>query len=191
MEGQPRRFATPKDNYVAVVFDTDAQAADGLHELWGLDDRGEITVHGAAVIRRDRSGRIQVATKHTDPGLRTAVGVGVGALLGLMAAPVAAGIGIGAATGGIIGFIGDRVKSVEREQAGQEAGLNIADGQSAVIAEVSEDWTVPIDTAMSALGGTVYRRPRDTVRTDMFTSAYFCDKLVPYDFQPHFERDAP
>lgn len=65
------------DNYIAVVFDTDAKAAAGLHSLWDLDTRGDITVHGAAVIHRDQYGYVQVATKNTDPGVRTALGASI------------------------------------------------------------------------------------------------------------------
>jgi len=95
------------DNYVAVVFDTESHASAGLHELWRLDDVGEITVHGTAVIRRNLTGHIEVATKNTDPGRRTAIGVGIGALIGLIAGPAGAAVAIGAASGGIAGLVTD------------------------------------------------------------------------------------
>src|SRR5271167_3444320 len=101
------------DNYIAVVFSNDQQAADGLHELWNLDALGQITVHGAAVLHRDDLGYIHVATKQTDPGLRTAVGIGLGALLGALAGPIgvaagaaaAAAVGTGAAIGATAGGV--------------------------------------------------------------------------------------
>ncbi len=71
------------DNYPAIVVDNDARAYDGLHSLWNLDASGDITVHGAAVIHRDSYGYVDVATKDTDPGARTAIG----ALLGALGAP--------------------------------------------------------------------------------------------------------
>lgn len=148
------------DNYVAIVFDSDAKAYDGLHALWKLDADGDVTVHGAAVIHRDASGVIDVATKETEPGVRTAVGIGIGVLLGALAGP------IGAAGGGA-------------------AGLTLPRGKSAVIAEVSEDWTTPIDTMAQRLGGTVYRRGKGDIRNDAWDWDY-SDSLYPYDYQPTF-----
>ncbi len=196
------------DNYVAIVFNNVDAATDGLHELWKLDLRGDITVHGAAVLHRDRYGYIQVATKHTDPGLRTAIGIGVGALLGALAGPVgvAAGVagastivagtaaGIGAATGGVIGLTADAVKSGEHEEAAYESGFVLDRGQSAVIAEISEDWTTPLDTAMKALGGKIYRRPKGAVRKDSIDPGlgtypdypYYPYHLYPYDYDPYW-----
>jgi uncharacterized membrane protein len=180
------------DNYVAVVFDSDAKAADGLHEMWQLDSDGEVTVHGAAVLRRDTYGQIQVATKNTDPGLRTAVGIGLGAVIGALAGPVGAAasasavataMGIGAATGGAVGLTADAVKSDEHEQAAYESGFVIRPGQSAVVAEISEDWTTPVDTAMARLGGKVYRRQKGDVNDD---AMFGYDYMYPYDYDPYW-----
>lgn len=188
------------DNYVSVVFDDEKEASDGLHELWRLDSAGDITVHGAAVLRRDKFGYVQVATKQTDPGLRTAIGVGLGALLGALAGPIGAAAGasiaagtaagIGAAAGGAVGLTADAVKSGEHEEAAYESGFVLRDGQSAVVAEITEDWTTPVDTAMTRLGGIVFRRPKDSVRSDSVAGGpdypdypYY---LYPYDYDPYF-----
>jgi uncharacterized membrane protein len=140
------------NNYIAVVFNSDEAASDGLHELWILDGRRQITVHGAIVLHRDKFGHIDVATRQTNPSLRTAIGVGVGALLGALA-----------------GF-----------------GFSIANGQSAVIAEVSEDLTEPIDSEMKRFGGAVYRRAKSTVSSNAFGPDYYPNYLYPYDYGPAF-----
>ena len=184
------------DNYIAIIFDTDKEAFSGLHALWNLDDSGDITVHGAAVVHRDQLGTIQVATKQTNPGLRTAVGVGIGALLGALAGPIGAAAGatvaagtaagIGAAAGGVVGLAADAVKSDEHEQAAYESGFVLSPGQSAVVAEVSEDWTTPIDTTMSRLGGVVFRRSKGDLNSDAFDGDFYADSLYPYDYDPYF-----
>ena len=188
------------DNYIAVVFDDDKEASDALHELWRLDSIGDITVHGAAVLHRDKFGYVQVATKQTDPGLRTAIGVGVGALLGALAGPIGAAAGasiaagtaagIGAAAGGVVGLTADTVKAGEHEEAAYESGFVLNEGQSAVVAEVSEDWTTPVDTAMTRLGGIVFRRPKGSVRGDSLSPdpyyPYYPYYLYPYDYDPYF-----
>jgi uncharacterized membrane protein len=179
-------------NYIAVVFDDTSKAYKGLHALWQLDDSGDVTVHGAAVIHRDDWGQTQVDTKETHPGLATAVGVGVGTLLGLLAGPAGAALGatgaaaltaadaaaIGAATGGAVGVTADLVRADDRDQAAYEARFVLGAGQSAVIADVTEDWTTPIDTRMRDLGGIVYRRAKSAVQDDAWSD----DDLYPYDY---------
>ena len=185
------------DNYIAVVFKTEREAVDGLHALWNLDDLGDVTVHGAAVIYRDGLGKIDVASKQTDPGLRTAMGIGIGALIGALAGPIGAAAGtaaaaassaagIGAAAGGVAGLTADAVKSGEHEQAAFETGFVLNPGQSAVVAEVSEDWTSTIDTTMARLGGVAFRRPKNAVLDDSFDGGYDHAYLYPYDYEPNF-----
>jgi uncharacterized membrane protein len=172
------------DSYVAVVFDSDPAAIGALHALWQLDASAAITVHGAAVIRRDAHGHIDVATKRTDPGVRTAVGIAVGVVLGALAGPV--GVGVGAAAGALAGVTADNVKAGEHEEAVHESGVVMEAGQSAVIAEVSEVTTGPLDAEMQRLGGRVFRRGKVAVRNRSFWGANYVDDLFPYDYDPKF-----
>src|SRR5208283_5253747 len=179
-------------NYIAVIFDGTGKAYKGLHALWQLDDEGDITVHGTTVVHRDDWGQFQIDTKETQPALATAVGVGIGALLGLLAGPAGAAVGaaggaaIGAATGGAVGVTADLVRADSRDQAAAETRFVLGSGQSAVIADVSEDWTSPIDTRMRSLGGTVYRRAKSDVADDVwFDDDYFYPSyLYPYEYIP-------
>src|SRR6266850_2247710 len=175
-------------NYVAVVFDDRSKAYEGLHALWQLDDAAEVTIHGTAVVHRDPLGNFQVDTKETHPALATAVGVGVGALLGLLAGPAGAagGAAVGAATGGMVGVTADLVRADNRDQAATETRFVLGAGQSAVIADVSEDWTSPIDTQMRKLGGIVYRRAKSDLEDDVwFDDDYIPSSyLYPYEYIP-------
>jgi uncharacterized membrane protein len=171
-------------NYIAVVFDNSSKAYEALHALWQLDHIGEVTMHGAAVVHRDNLGQFQVDTKETHPALATAVGVGVGALLGALAGPAGAavgaagGAGIGAAAGGVAGLMADAGRADTRQEAAIQTRFVLGDGQSAVIADVSEDWTSPIDTRMHDLGGAVYRRAKSDLEDDVWFDSY----LYPYDY---------
>ena len=174
-------------NYVTVVFNDRSKAYEGLHALWQLDDEEEITVLGAAVVHRDELGQFQVDTKETHPALATAAGVGLGALLGALAGPAGAAVGaakgaaIGATTGGVVGVTADVVRAGTREQAAAETGFVLGVGQSAVIADVSEDSMEPIDKRMRKLGGIVFRRAWSAVGDDM----WFDDSsLYPYEYVP-------
>jgi hypothetical protein len=127
----------------------------------------------SAVIHRDYLDQIQVDTKETHPVLGTAIGVGIGALLGALAGPAGAAIGaaggaaIGATTGGVVGAAVDLNRADTRYQAADETGFVLGIGKSAVIADVSEDWTAAIDTKMRELGGTVCRRAKLTSRMSL------------------------
>jgi uncharacterized membrane protein len=174
-------------NFITGVFDDKAKAYEALHALWQLDRASDITVHGTAVVHRDAFGRFQVDTKETQPALATAFGVGIGALLGALAGPagiaigVAAGATIGAATGAAVGVAADVVRSDTRQQAELEAAAVIEIGQSAVIADVTEDWTSPVNTCVQRLGGKLYRRTKSALRFDSwFDDGY----LYPYEYVP-------
>ena len=176
-------------NFVAVVFDDTSKAYDGLHELWQLDSESAITVHGTGVVHRTTWGQYQVDTKETNPALATAIGVGIGALIGALAGPAGAaigaakGAGIGAATGGVIGVGADLYRADTRDEASYETALVLRAGQSAVIADVSEDSTSDIDTRMEKLGGKVYRRSRGGLHDDAWFREYPY-YLYPYEYIP-------
>jgi uncharacterized membrane protein len=170
-------------NYIAVVFNDTTKAYEGLHAIWQLDDEGLITAHGTTVVHRNDWGEYQVDSKDTHPGLATAVGVGIGALLGALAGPAGAAVGaakgaaIGAASGGAVGAVTDLGRADTRDQSRYETGWVLGAGQSAVIADVSEDSNFAIDERMRTLGGSVYRRAWSAVRDDK----WFDDSIYPYD----------
>lgn len=183
-------------NYISVVFNSNAKAYEGLHALWSLDNYGDITVHGTAVVHRDNWGQFMVDTKETHPGLATAVGVGMGTLLGALAGPAglavgaAGGAAMGAATGGAVGLTADAIRAGSHDQAATEAAFVLGDGQSAVIADVSEDSIAWIDNRMRALGGIVYRRAKSAVDEDQWFDGYYVpySYLYPYEYVPAYDR---
>lgn len=180
-------------NFVAVVFDDKAKAYKALHELWQLDFAGEITVHGTTVVHRDEQDRITVDAKDTHPVFATVLGVGLGALLGAMADPagvaigISAGAALGAATGAVIGGAIDLERSDTRAEAQVETGFVLGHRQSAVIADVSEDWERHLDEAMHALGGVVHRRSNASLHNDGKLADGFRpvhSYMYPYEYVP-------
>jgi uncharacterized membrane protein len=181
-------------NFVATVFDTANKAYDAQHELWSLDGEGSVTVHGTVVVHRDNLGRMIVDTDQTHPPFASAIGAGVGALLGALAGPAGAAVGagggaaLGAAVGGTAGLIADADRADVDTQAGFEAGFVLLPGQHAVIADVNEERTTPINERMRRLGGTVHRRARSDVRDDAwFGPDYpYYNYLYPYEYRPSY-----
>lgn len=188
------------NTYVAVVFASDDKAHEALRKLWHMDAEGLLTVHGAAVVRRDDRGHIRVADSASDVGLRTVVGVGVGALLGLLAGPVgvAAGVagaaalsvgtatGVGALAGAAVGATADVVTATRRDNAAYESLFTLKHGQSALVAEISEDWTSVLDDAMRPMGGTIHRRMNNAATNAAFGENYYNSYLYPYYYEPRY-----
>jgi len=178
-------------NYIAVIFANRGKAYEGLHALWKLDGEGDITVHGASVVHRNKWGEFQVDTKETQPAMATAVGVSIGALLGALAGPAGAAVGaaggaaIGAAAGGVVGVGTDLARADVRQQATHETAFIVGSGQSAVIADVSEDSPFPIDSRMRELGGIVHRRAWSTLQDEAWFGEYLPGAyLYPYEYIP-------
>ena len=157
------------DSYVAVIFNSDEKAFDGLEALWALNKTGDITVHGAAVIHRPTTGKATVAMKRSAPGLRTALGAALGTLLGALAGP--AGAVAGAYAGGVAGLAADAVESGEHREGADEVEAVLKPGQAAVVAEVSEDETSLLDPTMRKLGGEIHRRSKGELRHAFFDFA--------------------
>jgi len=146
---------------LVVVFENEGKAYEGKKALWALDAEGSISVYASSVVARDPDG--STAVKQEDPGLLgTLVGTPVGALVGLIGGPI--GAAIGAATGLASGTLVDADNARIGDDFIDDVQKALSPGQAAVVAEVEEDWTAPVDTRMEALGGKVHRRALSEVR---------------------------
>jgi uncharacterized membrane protein len=146
---------------VVVVFDNEGKAYEGKRALWALDAEGSVSVYASAVVSRNPDGTASV--KQEDPGLLgTLVGTPVGALIGLIGGPT--GAAIGAISGLASGFIADLDNARIGGDFVDDVSAGLSTGQAALVAEVDEDWTAPLDTKMEALGGKVFRRSLSEVR---------------------------
>ena len=74
-----------------------------------------------------------------------------GGLIGLLGGPVGAAVGLGAGT--LIGAAFDLTKEGVDRDFVEDAGARLEPGKAAVIAEIDEQWQMPLDTRMEGLGG--------------------------------------
>jgi len=149
-----------------AVFETETKAYEGLSALKGLHKEGDITLYAAAVINKDQNGQIRVKDSADQGPIGTGVGLLTGSLIGLLAGPV--GLAVGAFTGTMLGLLYD-VDAVDINSTFvDDVSAALGKGKTAVVCEIDETWTVPIDTKIQALDGVVFRRLRYEVEEEQF-----------------------
>jgi uncharacterized membrane protein len=144
--------------FVVVVFDEESKAYDGSRALNELHNEGSLSLYGVGVIAKDQEGKVEIKQAQEEGPIGTALGMLTGGLIGALAGP--AGIVIGAASGSLLGSIGDLNNAGVSLDFAEIVSARMESGTAAVVAELDEYWTTPLDTRMDALGGTVYRRNR-------------------------------
>lgn len=168
------------DKILVVVFDNEAKAYGGSRTLQQLHNEGSINLYAKAVLTRRADGTVTVQEKAGMAPIGTAVGLLTGILVGLFGGP--AGTAIGAATGTLGGVAYDLAKVGVSHDFLEEIGQSLVRGGAAVVAEVQEDWTMPVDSRMELLGGVVLRRTRRDIldakaETDIITLRGEIDEL--------------
>ncbi|HUL10667.1 MAG TPA: DUF1269 domain-containing protein [Methylococcaceae bacterium] len=144
------------DRMIAVVFDSEGKAYEGSKALKELDAEGSITLYAVGVIAKDATGKVTVKEAADQGPLGTAVGLVTGSLIGLIGGPV--GVAIGAYAGTLGGIMYDLGTVGIGDDFLAEVGGRLKPGKTAVVAEVEEEWVMPVDTRMEAAGGVVFRR---------------------------------
>lgn len=156
------------ERMLTVIFDDETKAYEGKAALRQLEIEGSITVTRAAVVAKSAAGATEVRQYDDVSPTGTLVGTSLGGLIGLLGGPV--GLAVGAATGLTLGALSDAGNVHVGESYVEEVSRSLVPGKVAVVAEIEEGWTTPVDTRMAALGGTVIRRAlwemRDRLRQD-------------------------
>jgi len=150
------------DRMVVVIFENEAKAYQGKEALWELDNEGSIAVYACVVVAKNKDGTAAVKQANGTGPLGTLVGTSLGSLLGLLGGPT--GLAIGAAAGLATGVAADLNNSRIGDDFIDDVTKALTPGKVAMVAEVEEDWTTPVDSRMEKLGGTVYRRAMSAVR---------------------------
>ena len=156
---------------IMAAFDTRNQAYDAARDIDRMSD-----VKSGAILEKDPLGNV---TTLESKNLPTAWGPGgaaggalIGALVGLLAGPggAAAGTAAGAAAAtsgaaagavgaGAAGTVADLTNWGLKADYLDTAATYLLPGKTAVVAEVEEGTTEPIDAAVRRHGGIVYREP--------------------------------
>jgi uncharacterized membrane protein len=165
---QPDYFSP--DNVLVVTFGEDPKddknAYQALTDLKQLDSQDQIKITGAAVVTRDRDGRVEAKSEvGEDPYVGTAGGGLVGLLIGIIGGPL--GMLIGGAYGMLLGSLFDINEVDTTESVLGEISKQVEPTRTALLAQVTEQSPEVIDAAMARLGGEVLRRPAVDVEEEI------------------------
>jgi len=147
---------------LVVVFDTEPKAYEGKKALHQLDDEGSISVYAHAVIAKNADGSATVKQSNDQGPLGTLVGTSLGSLIGLLGGVT------GLAIGATVGLLGGSFADLDNARIGtdfiDDVTRELKPGKFAVVAEIQEEWTTPVDLRMESIGGKVFRRALSNVR---------------------------
>jgi uncharacterized membrane protein len=153
------------ERMLVVVFDSETKAYEGQSALRQLEREGSISAYAGAVVVKKADGTTTVKQFDDVGPVGGLLGTSVGSLIGLLGGP--AGLAIGAASGLVLGTIFDLDNARVGVDFVDEVSKSLKPAKVALIAEIEEDWTTPVDTRMEALGGTVFRRALSDVQEDV------------------------
>jgi uncharacterized membrane protein len=150
------------DRMLVVVFDTEPKAYEGRQALQQLENDGSIAIYAHAVVAKNADGTTTVK-QGEDPGVVGGLtGTALGSLLGLLGGPA------GLAVGAVVGFVAGYAVDIDRTRIAQDfledVEKELLPNKFAVVAEIQENWTTPVDTRMEAIGGKVFRRALTEVK---------------------------
>ena len=143
------------EKMLVVVLNSEYMAYKGVAILKQLDDEGSISVHAAAIIEKISDRKVTILQTKEEFPIRTVGGTAIGSLIGLLGGPL--GVLVGAASGVVLGDIGDLHRSGVNTEFVDDVSSKLAPGKYAVVADISEEDVAPLDTKMAELGGQVVR----------------------------------
>jgi len=144
------------DRMLVVVFDNETKAYEGKKALMQLDGEGSISVYAYAVLVKHADGTATIKQGDDFGPIGTLLGTSFGSLIGLLGGPV--GLAIGATAGLAVGGAADLNNARIGGDFVDDVTKTLLPNRVAVVAEIEEGWTTPVDTRMEAIGGTVFRR---------------------------------
>jgi uncharacterized membrane protein len=147
---------------LVVVFDSEVKAYEGKRALLQLDSEGSISAYAYTVIAKQTDDTVSVKQDGDSGPLGTLVGTSLGSLIGLLGGPV------GMAVGATVGFGAGATADLDNARIGDDfiddVRKQLLPGTVALVAEIEENWTTPVDTRMEMIGGKVFRRALSDAR---------------------------
>ncbi len=152
---------------IVTVFENESNAFEGLTALKSLHTDGTISVYATAVVSKNVEGESEVKENTSEGPLGLSIGLLTGSLFGMLAGPI--GMAVGAGVGALGGGAYDLSRADIDVSFVNEVSEALNPGKVAVISEIEETWTTPVDSRMAEFGGLVFRRNKTEVVDDYYT----------------------
>jgi len=152
------------DRMLVVVFDNESKAYEAQRALLELDGEGSVSVYSYAVLTKNSDGTATIKNSDDTGPLGTLAGTSLGALIGVLGGPV--GMAVGGAAGALSGATVDVDKARVGNDFINDVSKVLLPNRVALVAEVEEEWTTPVDARMEKLGGAVFRRAVSEIRDE-------------------------
>jgi uncharacterized membrane protein len=149
---------------LAAAFDDERTAYEGLAALKELHKNGDISLYATAVVTKDAAGTVSVKQTADAGPQGTALGLLTGGVVGVLAGPV--GVAAGAYVGALTGALFDLNNAGIDANFLDDLSKALSPGKTAVLADIDEAWTTPVDAKLVPLGALVFRRLRSEVAED-------------------------
>jgi uncharacterized membrane protein len=154
------------ENIVIATFDDTNAALQGMRELQQLHDAGKLRLRDAGVVECRADGTWRIADEAEEPVFGGTVAVGLlGALVGVLAGPL--GLLLGGAVGLMAGEVIDVTEDEARELIHEAMIRRVPPGTTALVGDVDEPVSHPLDDAMAKLGAPMARWPRAEVEAEL------------------------
>ena len=147
--------------FIIVPVADESTAYKSIQLLKELDSAGDIGLYGYSVLVKSADGKLTIKDAADDGPLGTVLGTLTGGLIGLFGGP--AGLALGVAGGALVGSFTDVARAGAPVRFAQHVARDIAPGHAAIVAEIDEDWTIPLDTSLAGLGTVAIREWRSDV----------------------------
>jgi len=147
---------------LVVVFDNEAKAYEGKTALMKLDAEDTISVYAHAVLAKRADGTATIKEEDDWGPIGPLLSTSFGSMIGLLGGPV--GVALGATAGALAGGVTELNRSFVGEDFLEDVNKALTPNKVALVAEIEEDSTTPVDTRMEAIGGTVFRRALSEVK---------------------------
>ncbi len=146
------------DRIIVATFNDANAAYDAASAIKALKQAGitDFKLKTGVMIKKDDRGNVSVLESKDRAPIGTAVGTVTGALIGLIAG--APGAAMGAALGATTGLGSDAIMAGLDSDFVESVTTDMLPGMTAIVAEVNEGSTVPVDNIVSRVGGHVFRQ---------------------------------
>lgn len=154
---------------LVAVFDTEHKARTALSALESLADADTIRVNATAIVSKSPGGAITVSRADERNPESTLGATAVGVLIGMLAGGV--GLVVGATTGLIIGGLADMFYLDVGRGFLADVERTLEPGKAALVAQIYEEDTAPLDERIAAIGGIAFRQPVEDVLDGQYETA--------------------